>query len=301
MKTRLYTVNFGTSKSGLSTVGFTLYKTDGVAYQARSTSGVVEFGTSGVYGANISLPDVQDVLVLWDSGEVSPKYGSEDSRVQIDAIQAETEKVRVIWNSLKNQGELIATVMEKLGILEKNKGMEKTDLEKIVNDSISKIKFPEQKDIIFPEIQDNTINFARLENMVSGVMNKEVKEYTGNFKALEGVLIRVISDINKNKNDMSKEVSLVLNELKRTKVIFNKIDEVVSKILELNSKIDGLSLDKKLDKLDLNDKLIIESKKALQEEVQRMDLLIKMLADKKEDPNDYKRNILMSLGHKKRK
>lgn len=67
------TVNFGTSKTGLTTVGYTLISNNGFV-GGRQTVGVYEIG-NGVYGADI---DVGEGSILWDTGEVTPLYASDE-------------------------------------------------------------------------------------------------------------------------------------------------------------------------------------------------------------------------------
>jgi hypothetical protein len=68
---------FGQSQTGLGTVGYRLYKSDGIDSVARTTSGVVEIG-AGVYGvADVSIPD-DAVGIEWDTGGGSPLYATED-------------------------------------------------------------------------------------------------------------------------------------------------------------------------------------------------------------------------------
>ena len=68
------TANFGPSRGGLSTVGYTL--TGGV----RATAGVAEVGTgTGTYGATITFADGFAGSVLWDTGQGgSTVYASDD-------------------------------------------------------------------------------------------------------------------------------------------------------------------------------------------------------------------------------
>jgi hypothetical protein len=63
-----FEVAFGQGYTGLTLVGYRLYKNDGTDAVARSTTGVIEVGY-GVYGvANISVPD-EAVGIEWDMGE----------------------------------------------------------------------------------------------------------------------------------------------------------------------------------------------------------------------------------------
>lgn len=207
----LHTVNFGTGKTGLSTVGYTLYTNTGAIYSTRTTSGVFEFGSSGVYGANITLPDSQDVLILWDTGDSTIRYGNDDAQVQLSMIQEETSEIRKIWNSLKNQGEFISILMEKLGFLEKNLGLTKTEAESIINRGLSTIKIPEIKP--FPKVPDYSALLNKLENMVESLkadINSLPKEYPSiDLSGVESALSSIRSEVSQIPKDYSSIESKV--------------------------------------------------------------------------------------------
>ncbi len=68
-------VAFGTSRAGLSTVGYTIYNPDGTVAQARSTTGVVEYGDrTGCYGASQTLGAFGSSIVVWDTGQAEPRF-----------------------------------------------------------------------------------------------------------------------------------------------------------------------------------------------------------------------------------
>lgn len=72
-------VNFGQSKKGLATVGYTLINTVGGVDLPRTTVGVYEVGTlTGIYAALIAFPTGFKGSILWDTGGVSPVYATED-------------------------------------------------------------------------------------------------------------------------------------------------------------------------------------------------------------------------------
>jgi chromosome segregation ATPase len=121
----LRVVNMGPSKAGLSSVGYTVYGTDGVQLQARSTSGVVEIGSNtGIYAANVSMPGY-DSIVLWDTGDTGVRYSTEDYQHQMQSISDAVEPIQRIYNSIRNQGEFFSALMDRLGLLEKNEGLVK--------------------------------------------------------------------------------------------------------------------------------------------------------------------------------
>jgi len=73
------TVNFGVSKTGLSGPGYRIYNTSGASSGSRVTSGVGEvYNGSGIYSASIHIADNFTGYVLWDTGEGTPVFASED-------------------------------------------------------------------------------------------------------------------------------------------------------------------------------------------------------------------------------
>lgn len=272
---QLHTVNFGAGKTGLLTVGYTLYNQAGTTYQARTTSGVVEFGSSGVYGAAVTLPSDRDVLILWDSGEASPRYGSEDGQVQFNTIQTQTSEISKIWNSLKNQGEFVAVLMEKLGLMEKNVGLTKPDVQEIIQKEVSKLtKFPEY-DKFFNGIEASvSLMKASVEDKV-----KEIKT-SSNFKSLEMMV----------KGQFSDKMTAMQRDLVVIKGLFERFDVIVQMIKILNDK---------LNKLDVKDKTVINERQKIEEEMKRLNTLIDMISRQQGSQATASRNeLLSSLGHR---
>lgn len=68
--------DFGTTKAGLATVGYTLKDTAGGDVVARTTTGVADLG-NGAYGVAVDLPK-EATSIKWDTGEVTPVYAHED-------------------------------------------------------------------------------------------------------------------------------------------------------------------------------------------------------------------------------
>jgi hypothetical protein len=89
-------VDFGSAHAGLGTVGYRLYKNDDTDSVARTTTGVIEIGTStGQYGVpSVTVPD-DAVGVQWDTGGGSPVYAVEDIEPNRDrdAILADTAAI----------------------------------------------------------------------------------------------------------------------------------------------------------------------------------------------------------------
>ena len=86
--TLLKSVNFGRSRGGLSTVGFTLIDTTGTTAVVRTTAGVHEVGSNtGIYAAPVSFASQFSGSILWDTGETPAKYASEEYNPFQDNIQ----------------------------------------------------------------------------------------------------------------------------------------------------------------------------------------------------------------------
>ena len=72
-------VNFGSRRGGLSTVGYTLYNSDGSIKQARTTTGVYEIVTDkGMYACLMTLDDDWQGSIVWDTGQATPLYAMVD-------------------------------------------------------------------------------------------------------------------------------------------------------------------------------------------------------------------------------
>lgn len=232
---RLSTVNFGVSNGGLATVGYTLYNTNGTTHQARTTSDVTEFGTStGVYGATINMPSDKAVLVMWDTGVGGgdTRYGSEDNNTALDSIQDGTDMIRLIWNSIKNQGDFFAAVLDKLGLIQKNKGLVKQDLQ----EAIKSIEFPKQPELKLPDL-------APLERMIETMSMKTSEAGTKaseNFKNMDSMLARAITSLQdavKTGNaDARSKAGLVLSEMQNAKKAFGKMDDLIASINAMKAK-----------------------------------------------------------------
>lgn len=120
------TVNFGTAKSGLATVGYTLYNPDLTEKKARTTTGVSEIlSGTGIYRAEVEFDKGWSGIILWDTGEATKRYGSEQfnaaeiaqiNRTRLPAINlpdpvwsvdekdALLKSVRAIVNALSEMG-----------------------------------------------------------------------------------------------------------------------------------------------------------------------------------------------------
>lgn len=72
-------VNFGTNKTGLSTIGYTLYNSDRSLNRARSITGIGEvLAGTGIYGGTLTLDDNWQGFILWDTGDSDIYYAEEN-------------------------------------------------------------------------------------------------------------------------------------------------------------------------------------------------------------------------------
>ena len=87
----LISANFGSTRTGLETVGYKILNADKTEYAGRTTTGVTELG-GGVYGVQVADADLTGRYVVWDSGEASPVYAAEGFGMTLadDAITAAT-------------------------------------------------------------------------------------------------------------------------------------------------------------------------------------------------------------------
>lgn len=126
MSTKIHVINFGQAYGGIATVGYTILNIDGTTKVSRTTSGIVEYGTStGIFGANITYNNFDQLVVLWDTGGASPKYAVEENRTTLASIQEGTDVIRLIWNTLRNQSDIFADILKALKKLESTKNYEK--------------------------------------------------------------------------------------------------------------------------------------------------------------------------------
>lgn len=294
MASVLKVVSFGSSKGGLATVGYTVYGIDGAVIATRSTAGVVEIGTStGIYAAPIIMPDY-DAIVLWDTGEGTPKYATEDYQYGVDSIRENTGRLGQIWDKLKNYDELLAALLNKIGILQKNEGLQKindkvdaltqkqqlsiNDIDELLNKNIAKIKLPE-----FKQPADYSSAFGALSSQLSALkaeidrLPKSQKEYSANFN----ILNNKIAELERALKPSKEVIDTNINNIKNLNI---KIGDIVA-LLELTlSKISGLMG---------NDSKSETRKNEMIAEINKLHTFLNRLAMTKNDMD-----IIAALGHK---
>jgi chromosome segregation ATPase len=188
-KTRKLVVNLGSSKGGLSTVGYTIYNEAGGTHKARSTSGVTELGTStGIYKATVTLDDAFDGFIVWDSGDATIRYAVEPTLGQLNSIQDETDHIRIIWNSLRNQGDLYAQLLK---ALDKMKGVKAKEYDKELATITALIK---EQDI--PTLKDIEKSL-HIPAPIVNIPEVKIPNYMGKFVEIIQSLRSLFSEVKK--------------------------------------------------------------------------------------------------------
>ena len=101
-------VNLGPSKGSLSTVGYRLYNTVGSLSGSRVTSGVGEIlAGSGIYSASVYFATNFSGSILWDSGESSPVYATEEYRPTEEKIDFIHDIEGGMWKIDKDDSQMI--------------------------------------------------------------------------------------------------------------------------------------------------------------------------------------------------
>lgn len=330
-KQQLYIVNFGAAKSGLSTVGYTIYNTDGTIKSARSTSSVVEIGTStGIYAANISIDTGSDYIVLWDTGDANIRYATEEYRTQLNTIQEETDIIRLIWNTLRNQADFYTRLLDKVDRLKII--IDKVDKLKAIIDKVDKLKamieavgitvsdinkkeFPKIEKINIPDYTEAITYIKQLILDIGSqikAMPKDkiaIPDYKDDILALKNMSIRLndeIKRIPKEQKEYAPNFENIINMLNKVqgnlaKSFDGKTQEIREQLLKIQNifvRFDGLlakigELKIALASLDNNDKEIIKMKNDINKEITLIhNLLNPVLRQKAEN----RKMILMTYG-----
>jgi hypothetical protein len=282
----IHVVNFGKSKGGLSTVGYQLYNSSLVAINSRETSGISEIGTStGIYGVNLTLGESFEGIVLWDTGEGSPRYGVEQYRSHLMGIKQETDKIRLIWNTLKNQADLYAKVLSEFRDIRKlfgSKNLIKIEssygkIEKLLVDglkNLSKYKITVD-DIKNIQVKASDVNLPapvvnipktiipdytkQLEVLNSSIRNllgeinkvpKSQKDYGVEFISITTNLKNIISNLKLNKDTFLSHVEDKTKVLAKSTEVKADIVTLIQSLSNLSGEIKGVF--KKLDDVDGN-------------------------------------------------
>ena len=188
MITATRTVNFGSRRASLATVGYKLLTADGTEIQARTTTGIAEIA-SGIYSCNIEFSDNFIGIIIWDTGQATPLYASDD----FDYREIAVPYIQNVG------GASIWTDEEKKKVIRLLKSIAKTVNAKdtgLLLEAIRSIKIPEQRAI------------PNYDNKFSNIDGKNTQIMEA-MEALAGA-IEVIID-NKRVNSIIEEVEHVKN------------------------------------------------------------------------------------------
>ena len=206
MAKKIKVVDFGSVNSGLSTVGYTLYNVDGTTKKARTTSGVTEIGSgTGIYAAEIDFPDDWEGILVWDTGGSDPVYATEEYLNQLNNIERESEKIRIIWNTLKNRFDYEAEILNRLKELAKRKGLTQDDVKK----ALSSFRLKDYT----KELSEILKNFSVLKGEFDANFTI-LKQFNKAIQQLGDGLKEVKNKISSIKIPQAKDYNLQLEELK---------------------------------------------------------------------------------------
>jgi predicted nucleic acid-binding Zn-ribbon protein len=270
-----------------------------------------------------------DCIVLWDTGEGTPKYSTEDYQHVVTSIAGNTEDVQKIYNSIRNQGEFFTALMDKLGILQKNEGLQKvhtklndiashkapalSDIEEAFERKIKKInitvnapdvKIPELKapDVVippFPEVKlpeitipDYTAQINELKTVLSDLKG-ELMKVPKTQKEYSGNFDAVISALGGLEQKFIKTLgdksSSITADIRSLKDIFSRFDAMTGRIL---------SVQEKLSALDTNDKEILKVKKEVLDDIKRLNAYVNQMTISMLSKDGTMNGLMMSFGHK---
>lgn len=297
-KSVLHSITFGSSHSGLSTVGYTLYRRDNTVYQARTTTGVFEVGTAtGVYACDILLPEFEDIIVLWDTGGASPIYGMEDYRIQLNAIQEMTDKINLIWNSMRNQGEALGKLFQEVGMRPTR------------DDFIPAISSVKKTVDILPRAGE----FAKIHEKIGQYREENSNDKKELLKLIKSLLDK--SDVIESKSGAElpkiSDALAMITESKdaQFRTLVTAFDNSIKRLEETGAKaLTQLGLQirtlqqslSRIDVLDENGKSMIKAKEKIEETIKQMGKQINALLYN----NVYtpeQRNMLLTFSHRKNK
>ena len=301
-KVRLLSVNFGIGKTGLSTVGYTIYNKSGSLKSANTTTGVAELGTgTGIYYVNITLEDDFDGIILWTTGEASPRYGLEPTLAQLNSIQNETDNIRLIWNSLRNQGELYQKLLKEL---DKVKVLKPKEYDKDFSalhtllKQIDNKKFPEFPKIPAPivnipetKIPDYTEQFSDMNALFNSLLAeinkipKQHKDYTSDLLSITDNLQRVLNSLETKLDAVSSNLDRKINVVAKSEELRGNIGNLHYEINKLKKAIDEAQ--NKLIKVDDNITNTMKPAKFLQDIYQ----IIKQSEDLKQVAQEYQKRM----------
>lgn len=251
------TANFSAANAGLATVGYKIFNLDGSQYAARTTSGVVELGTStGIYRTIVTYPPFFQGFVLWDTGGATPVYASESINPQdadpvLDGVRTQLRSLNTSLSAYlqKQFGKDDASkLFKKLESL----NPEKLDLSSIT-DGLAKleavIKELEVKPVIDFKPQINpevNVDLKPLESLIQEFRKEAKLDMNSSLKSaldqMKSECRQVVKELSRIEADQGKKADLRLasvnNAMKQMLSSFEK------RLLELSNEMEKKHNDK---------------------------------------------------------
>ena len=220
------TVNFSSSNAGLSTVGYKVFNLDGTTNQARTTSGVVELGTStGIYRGIITYAPFFQGFVLWDTGSGSPIYASESINPQdadpvLDGVRTQLRSLNTSLSMLLQSGvkkENVDKLIKKLDDF-KLEDPDYSDITKAISDLEKLIKAIDVKPVVDfkPDIRPEiTMDLSKSEQLMSEIKDLIIKDAASGEMSAKDIKAAVDASMKSALESMKNEARTVIRELSR--------------------------------------------------------------------------------------
>ena len=195
-------VNFGSRKKDLSTIGYTLYNQGKTVLQARTTTGVTQIlSGTGIYQLFASLPEAFIGSIIWDTGETTPLYAISDLDFRKFTFQSVIVggqgKAKDVWTE-KEKKRILKDVKALLKIVKNMKIVDNSDLLKAIG---ANIKEANKKDILNYKFVSESLSLIRVE-VKKGDTIKTLQE---GIELLSKGMVAMIE--NKEATDAVKEVN----------------------------------------------------------------------------------------------
>lgn len=282
MSVQLRTVNFGSGYAGSVAIGYSIYNNQGSIVGTRKTSGVFEIGTStGIFGALVGLSDKDEQILMWDTGGANPRYAIDESLVQLNNIQEETDKIRTIWNTLQNTGELYIKLMTKVDKLKTPDN--KKDFEDVVK---------EIKKIIIPKIP----TISEIKEVLNITVKPEVNipetkipDYTEKILSIAKLITNFETRLSNILSDVKKEIGKIPthteDNAKNINQVKSSVGALIFELSKAQKEITGLATTIKGLEGNINE--TVKPSKFLQDIFQ----ILKQSEDLKKTAEEYQKKL----------
>lgn len=201
------TVNFGSRRGSLATVGFTIYNSDFSINQSRSTDGVQEVvSASGIYGAAMTLDDSFQGLIVWDTGAAPILYAPEEFDYrEIGGGSAGGIVAIGVWKE-KEKEKIIGDMKKVLKLV---RAISKKDNNEVI-ESINKLK----------DLQDK--KSSELKEIMESFMSSDKRD-------------QLITDVKEELDTISEAISLIIDNEEFKQIVKGVDSDVENQIARLEN------------------------------------------------------------------